>query len=76
MLQTACRSNWTSSHCADSRDMRHLPDNSVHLMITSPPYNVGKEYDADLTLAEYTDLLSRCNEGGLPCPGRRRPGLH
>ena len=45
-------------HCADSRDMHHLPDNSVDLMITSPPYNVGKEYDADLTLAEYTDLLS------------------
>ena len=45
-------------HCADSRDMNHLPDNSVHLMITSPPYNVGKDYDADLTLSEYTDLLS------------------
>ncbi len=45
-------------HCADSRDMHHLPDNSVHLMITSPPYNVGKEYDADLTLAEYKDLLA------------------
>ena len=45
-------------HCADSRNMHHLPDNSVDLMITSPPYNVGKEYDADLTLAEYTDLLS------------------
>ena len=45
-------------HCADSRNMHHLPDNSVDLMITSPPYNVGKEYDADLTLAEYKDLLS------------------
>ncbi len=45
-------------HLADSRDMHHLPSNSVHLMITSPPYNVGKEYDADLTLAEYKDLLA------------------
>ena len=45
-------------HRADSRDMHHLPDNSVHLMITSPPYNVGKDYDADLTLAEYVDLLA------------------
>ena len=26
-------------------------------MITSPPYNVGKDYDADLTLTEYEDLL-------------------
>lgn len=41
----------------DSRDMHHLPDNSVHLMITSPPYNVGKDYDADLTLEEYKSLL-------------------
>jgi DNA modification methylase len=44
-------------HLGDSRDMNHLPDNSVHLMITSPPYNVGKDYDADLTLTEYEDLL-------------------
>ena len=26
-------------------------------MITSPPYNVGKEYDDDLSLLEYRDLL-------------------
>ena len=37
--------------------MDALPDNSVHLMVTSPPYNVGKEYDADLTLAEYRAFL-------------------
>lgn len=45
-------------HCADARHMRHLPDNSVHLMITSPPYNVGKDYDDDLSLSEYRALLS------------------
>ena len=44
-------------HRTDSRNMKHLPDDSVHLMITSPPYNVGKEYDSDLTLSEYMDLL-------------------
>lgn len=44
-------------HCADSRAMQHLPDRSVHLMITSPPYNVGKEYDQDLSLKEYIALL-------------------
>lgn len=44
-------------HCADSRSMHHLPDRSVHLMITSPPYNVGKEYDHDLSLKEYIALL-------------------
>jgi site-specific DNA-methyltransferase (adenine-specific) len=37
--------------------MNQLPDNSVHLMITSPPYNVSKEYDKDLTLDEYLNLL-------------------
>lgn len=42
---------------ASSTDMRQLPDNSVHLMITSPPYNVGKEYDADLSLDEYLSML-------------------
>jgi modification methylase len=41
----------------DARDMSALPDASVHLMVTSPPYNVTKEYDEDLTLKEYLDLL-------------------
>lgn len=40
-----------------SENMNELPDNSIHLMITSPPYNVGKEYDEDLTLEEYSILL-------------------
>ena len=39
--------------------MGELPDNSVHLMVTSPPYNVGKEYDEDLSLTEYQDMLGR-----------------
>ncbi|MFW9898578.1 MAG: DNA-methyltransferase [Candidatus Thorarchaeota archaeon] len=41
----------------DSRNMDILPDNSVHLMITSPPYCVGKDYDDNLTLVEYLSLL-------------------
>ncbi len=45
--------------CASSEHMDDLPDNSVHLMVTSPPYNVGKEYDEDLTLAEYRSFLKR-----------------
>lgn len=43
--------------CIDSRDMSILPDESVHLIVTSPPYNVGKEYDDDLGLDEYRTLL-------------------
>ena len=41
----------------DSKKMDLIPDNSVHLMITSPPYNVTKSYDDDLTLEEYLKLL-------------------
>lgn len=33
--------------------MDELPDNSIHLMVTSPPYNVSKKYDDDLSLKEY-----------------------
>lgn len=43
--------------CHSSEQMQELPDNSVHLMITSPPYNVTKEYDDDLSLEEYLVLL-------------------
>lgn len=42
-----------------SEAMTELPDRSAHLMVTSPPYNVGKDYDQDLTLNEYTGLLRR-----------------
>lgn len=43
--------------CKSSERMDELPDNSVHLMVTSPPYNVGKEYDEDFTLEEYLQFL-------------------
>jgi len=42
-----------------AEQMAELPDNCLHLMVTSPPYNVSKEYDADLSLAEYLHLLRR-----------------
>jgi site-specific DNA-methyltransferase (adenine-specific) len=42
-----------------SEDMAELPAGCVHLMVTSPPYNAGKEYDEDLTLEEYRALLRR-----------------
>ena len=45
--------------CKSSEKMAELPDNSVHLMVTSPPYNVGKEYDEDFTLQEYLSFLKR-----------------
>ncbi|MBC6413427.1 MAG: site-specific DNA-methyltransferase [Chromatiales bacterium] len=42
-----------------SEKMSELPDNSVHLMVTSPPYNVGKEYDNDLTINQYRSMLRK-----------------
>jgi len=45
--------------CGSSEDMQQLPDSCVHLMVTSPPYNVGKEYDEDLSLEEYLSFLER-----------------
>ncbi|MCD6383177.1 MAG: site-specific DNA-methyltransferase [Thermoplasmata archaeon] len=45
--------------CKSSENMEELPDNSVHLMVTSPPYNVGKEYDQNLTFTEYREFLKR-----------------
>jgi modification methylase len=45
--------------CKSSEKMDELPDNSVHLMITSPPYNSLKQYDQELTLDEYLEFLGR-----------------
>ncbi|MEZ4860172.1 MAG: site-specific DNA-methyltransferase [Caldilineaceae bacterium] len=40
-----------------STDMNNIPDNSVALAFTSPPYNVGKEYDDDMGFEEYLALI-------------------
>ncbi len=48
-----------SLFCTSSEAMPELPDQSVHLMVTSPPYNVGKTYDKDLSLEEYRSLIKR-----------------
>ena len=42
-----------------SEHMAHIPDNSVHLMVTSPPYNVTKEYDENLSLGDYLGFLEK-----------------
>jgi DNA modification methylase len=46
-----------SIFCRSASNMSDLPDGCIHLMVTSPPYNVGKEYDTDLTLEEYLAFL-------------------
>jgi len=47
--------------CGDARRMDAVPDGSVHLVVTSPPYNVSKEYadhNDNLSLDEYIALLN------------------
>lgn len=42
-----------------SEQMTEIPDNCVDLMVTSPPYCSGKDYDLDMTLEEYLAFLER-----------------
>jgi site-specific DNA-methyltransferase (adenine-specific) len=51
-------------HCADARDMGAVESSSVALVVTSPPYFAGKEYEAALgengvpaNYVEYLELL-------------------
>lgn len=37
--------------------MKGIPDSSVNLIITSPPYNIGKEYETATSLSKYLDWL-------------------
>jgi len=46
-------------YCKSSEQMDELPDSSVHLMVTSPPYNASKDYDQDLSLEEYLLMLKK-----------------
>lgn len=39
--------------------MHQIPDGSIALVCTSPPYNVGKDYDDDLDLEEYLELIKQ-----------------
>lgn len=63
-------------HCADSRAMRDVEDSSVHLIVTSPPYNVGKAYNGyrdRRAFRQYESLLlsvwKECVR--VLCPGGR-----
>lgn len=39
--------------------LRSLPDESVDLVVSSPPYNIGKEYEARVELEHYLDQQRR-----------------
>ena len=44
-------------YCGSSTQMSQVPDNSVGLAFTSPPYNVGKDYEEDMGLEAYLQLI-------------------
>ncbi len=49
-------------YCADSRAMRDVQDGSVQLIVTSPPYNVGKSYERhndQMAFEEYCEFLNQ-----------------
>ncbi len=66
----------------DARSMPHLPNNSVALVITSPPYFVGKEYEQAVAGADgpgeipatYIDFLAMLREVFAECHRVLEPG--
>lgn len=58
--ETFAHENWMDRiYCQSSENMYQIPDESIALALTSPPYNNGKDYDRDLTLSEYLLFLTR-----------------
>lgn len=44
----------------DNRDLlRTIPRSAIQLIVTSPPYNVGKEYEQKTSLGDYLDSQKR-----------------
>ncbi|MBP8250836.1 MAG: site-specific DNA-methyltransferase [Herpetosiphon sp.] len=70
MLQTALAlepiiSTTATIICADNRDfLPSLADESMNLIVTSPPYNIGKSYEQrtslDLYLEQQQQIISEC----------------
>jgi len=49
---------WNKIICGDVlEELKKIPSNSIHLAITSPPYNVGKDYDNHNDKMDYKEYL-------------------
>jgi len=53
---------WADRLYNQSSESMPIPEASVALAFTSPPYNVGKDYDDNMTLEGYLDLIRRVGE--------------
>lgn len=59
----AAQTDWVNHlYCQSSERMSQIPDRSVALAFTSPPYNAGKEYDRNLDLPSYLQLIERVGQ--------------
>jgi DNA modification methylase len=65
-------------HCHDARDMQHVEDNSVALVVTSPPYFAGKAYEEVLgekgVPADYFEYLAMLESVFAECKRVLEPG--
>ncbi len=50
--------------------LQTIPDESVQLVVTSPPYNIGKEYeqvlDIEIYKAQQRQVIEQCIRGTVP----------
>lgn len=67
---------WIVLHHGDTMDLiATMPSGSIKLIITSPPYNLGKEYETRVRLRSYLEtqaivikeLIRVLNDGGSIC---------
>ncbi len=54
-------------YCGDSHHMREVDDSSVQLIVTSPPYNVGKEYTQHHDAMELNEYLAFLQSAWKEC---------
>lgn len=64
--------------CGDAAEMSQIPDNSVALVVTSPPYFVGKEYEQAMgeghVPASYVEYLNMLHRVFAECARVLEPG--
>jgi modification methylase len=46
-------------YCQSSEKMDAIPNNGIALAFTSPPYNVGKDYDENFSIEDYLGLIQK-----------------
>lgn len=64
--------------CGDARSMNAVPDGSVALVVTSPPYFAGKQYEEELERegvpSSYADYLGLLSDVFAECARKLEPG--